>query len=129
MKHILMILGLIGAAQVVSAFPCTKTYTAALSSVSNYNRIILANTGSSQPVRICSIDISWATASVVNFKIGYGTGTNCGTGTVDVSTLNQLTAWSKFWGDSPIIIPTGVDVCLYFSGSVSPGVTIQYENQ
>jgi hypothetical protein len=98
-----------------------------LTAVTGYVQVIAAPTNP-RPIRIHTLDISWDPASPTTFRIAYGKGTNCGTGTVVIATLKNVTSWSRTWATIQLDIPPQNAVCLYFGTSVSPGGNLTYAN-
>ena len=118
MKHLLLLAMLATAAfgQQTLQDQCARAIPQAfsVSSVSGNNQIVALN--ASGPMVICHISFNASTA--VNIKLTTGTGTNCGTGTADLTGL--------YYNATGLVLPafrigTGVALCINFSGTVSAG--------
>ncbi len=81
---------------------------------------------STQLIRICHW--SGTPASAIDVKLVRGTGSNCGTGTADLSGLTQQTlAFAFDFGpDSPLIAAASNAVCISLSGAVRTTGTVTY---
>lgn len=66
--------------------------------------------------------------SVINVKLVGGTGSNCGTGTFDISGFYRAVDSLVFdWGAySPVSVPAGTSLCVNFSGASNWGGLLLY---
>lgn len=94
-------------------------------------QIIAVPTGgqATRPIYIGWLSAAWNTSATV--KLVYGTGTNCGTGTTDITggyaTATNLDLYPGS-SRSPIIVPKGNAVCINFSTTVTGGGIVKYAN-
>lgn len=137
MKKLLVALALLAAcvapapAQQVGALNCSQNaqYDA---STTGSTRIFTANAASSARVYICGFTIQvGATATNVQFK--YGTGTNCGTNTGNITPnfvlpiAGQIRDSSGVWRG--LVSPAGNDVCIVASGANPVQAIVYYTYQ
>lgn len=88
---------------------------------------IVALSGSTK-IYVTSFD--FLSAGTANFKFVYGTGTDCGTGTTDLTGLYNLTAQSgvaKGSGQGPIlVVPAGKALCVSDNAAVQISGSVSY---
>jgi hypothetical protein len=108
----------------VTDFTCDLTAPFNVSSSSGDFQIVAGSSG--KQVRICHV--SFSSTVISNFKLDYGTGTNCGTGTTAVTGnyQNTLTFALDFDPRAAPLIPAGNAVCGNFGSTVTSGGTLQY---
>jgi hypothetical protein len=80
----------------------------------------------SNRILICHYDVAFASA--VDFKLTYGTGANCVTGTTDLTGLKKsiVTDAQDYGPFSPLVVPASQALCGNSSASVAGGLTIVY---
>lgn len=112
-----------------NGYPLQSAVT--ITAVSGNVQIIAVPTGgqATRAIYIGWLSVAWNTSATV--KLVYGTGTNCGTGSTDVtggySTATSLDLYPGS-AQAPIIIPKGNAVCLNFSTTVTGGGLVKYAN-
>lgn len=87
----------------------------------------LLNTG--RQVYIGWLSIAWNTSATV--KVVYGTGTNCSSGSTDITGgFAGATAIDLYPGSAaaPLLIPKGNAICLNFSTTVTGGGIVKWAN-
>lgn len=110
--------------QACSATDNLTTATVSFSALTGNQKIVTAS-GSTR-IYICSMLLSWDNA--VNFKLTTGTGTNCGTGTADLTgAFTNVVAASP--APPQMRTPAAVDLCINTSASASGGGFITYVQQ
>ncbi len=115
--------GLDGAGNIISPIFCTLSSVISISSSGN-NQIIAASGG--KKIRICNISLTPSSGSQ-NIQITTGTGSNCGTGTANLTGLySGVVALALDFGTSPLVGPTSAALCVNLSGATSTGGLIQY---
>lgn len=108
---------------------CPLQANIALTSVTGNQQVIAIPAANGRPIYICHVSLSWAVATLSQFKIVEGTGANCASNAVDrTGTYKDVTSMVLPFDNSPLYIAPGRAVCLYFSGTVSPGGVIRYAN-
>lgn len=87
-------------------------------STNGSTRIFTANATSPRQVYICGYIINVG-ATATNVQLKYGTGTNCGTGTANITPNFVLPIAANIDDPSPVfrglLVPAGQDICLVTS--------------
>jgi hypothetical protein len=111
-------------------FVCDKT--AKLNALAAATTQIVA-LAASQKIRVCSMSVSNNNATATTLKMVEGTGSNCGTGTADVTSLWNIGATTTSpifmaWGNGGAIITTTAADALCFTSSAASSleITITY---
>lgn len=115
----------------LNVFACTGSGTTAQAIInlsSSGNTQIIPASGSNR-TQICHISISFASA--VDFKLTSGTGSNCGSGTADVTGLykNTVAPALDFSPFSPLVSPASQAVCANISANVVGGGIVIFTQQ
>lgn len=139
MKRIIAALALVAAlciapashAQQQGALYCSQNaqYDA---STSGSTRIFTANAASSSRVYICGYTIQVG-ATATNIQLKYGTGTNCGSGTANLTPNFVLPIAGQLSDNSPtwrgLVSPAGNDVCIVTSAGNPVQAIVYYTYQ
>lgn len=112
-----------------NSYPLQRGIT--VSAASGSVEIIPLPTGSAvnRQILIGWLSAAWNTSATV--KVVYGTGTNCATGSTDVTGgYGGATSLDLYPGSAaaPLYIPPGKAVCLNFSTTVTGGGVVKYAN-
>jgi hypothetical protein len=114
--------------QIVAAPPLTST------TVNINGTPTVVNTGS-QRIKICGVNmVVNQTTTAANYGLAYGTGSNCATGTTNVTpqwvgTVSVKDRWDANFGvEGPLILPAGKALCLKLSAAPTGAqVLIRYK--
>ena len=113
-------------AQMTGPIYCSQS--ASLDVAAGTNRILIAG---SSPIFICGMDVSNSAAGTIQIKTG--TGSNCGTGTANVTPAFSFVAGpSKFgWGNfvGLGVGATGLDICMTTTGAANTQIEIYFARQ
>lgn len=95
-------------------------------------RVFTATVGSGRMAYICGYQINVG-GTATNVQLRYGTGTNCGTGTINITPLWVLPIAGKVTDDSAffrgLLVPAGNDVCVFTSAGNAVQAQIYYTYQ
>jgi hypothetical protein len=104
----------------------TSCNAQALFNFSTSGNVQLVALSGTNRILICHYDVVFASA--VDFKLTYGTGSNCASGTTDLTGLKKsiLADAEDYSTFSPLIVPAGNALCGNESANVAGGFTIIY---
>lgn len=83
----------------------------------------------STSIRVCSVNVSSATAEAIDFQ--QGTGTNCGTGNSQATGLSHLGAslpWIQSFPSGGLVLAPGNALCIHLSAGNQTDGTITYSH-
>ena len=114
------------AGSAVTDFNCDQQAAISISAASGLQAII-AGTAAKQ-IRICHIDFSSSIGSNVEIETGTTTSTPCDTGTAALTGVyqNVLTFSMDYTTRATPIAPSGANVCLNFTNTVTTGGLVTY---
>lgn len=85
-------------------------------------------TASNRNIELCGFD--FFAGGTVNLKLVYGTGSTCGTGTVNITPAFQFTAQTGLVDPSSVsrglFVPAGNDLCINASSGVAAQAIVYY---
>ena len=110
----------------VSDFVCDQQAAISISAASGLQKIISGSVG--KVIRICHIDFSSSVGSNVEIETGTTSSTPCDTGTAALTGTyqNVLTFSDDYVLRATPIAPSGADVCLNFTNTVTTGGLVTY---
>jgi hypothetical protein len=100
---------------------CAAKIPVSFSITSTSGNIEVVPVNAAVPVTVCQIAFNAGTAGAI--KLVTGTGTNCGTGTADLTGPFQGATGLVL---GPFMIPKGKALCINFSATVTAGGSVVY---
>ncbi len=108
---------------ILNVTPCISQTLANLSGSGNTQLVAASGTTT---IKVCQIYFS--TINPEDIKLTYGTGSNCGTGTTDLTGLfkSVQSGLFPFNSFSPLVVPSGKALCMNQSVAQANGVEVLY---